>query len=367
MTNPDTNLSTTPPPSSRSLAPIQAIKSGLEQMRPQFKLQLPSHIPPERFERVILTAINNEPGLLDADRRSLFNACLKAAQDGLLPDKREGALVVFKDEDSGRKIVQWMPMVFGLIKLIRQSGEIDSVGARIVYQREIDEASPSHPTRKRFEFIIEDGVEKLYHDPMLWGDRGPKVLVYAYARFKNTGYVEYLPMHRDDVMKRKAASRAKKGPWVTWEEEMWLKTPLRALAKRLPLSSEILSRIEREEEPTVFDQMQQGAEQNIAQIAQQFSQGVPPEAEPAVHTEVRDDDEAFVAEFVERAIKVLDPMAPQEEEEGRTQEELDEFATQIRSSIQARTISEDKKRELLGAFNTAVIQKMRRLAKEGKK
>lgn len=227
-------------------------------MRPQLAMSLPSHIKPERFERVVMTAVNNNPSLLSADRRSFFNACTKAANDGLLPDGREGALVIFKG------IVQWMPMVFGLIKLIRQSGEIDSVGARIVYQKEIDEQSPSHPTRKRFEFIVEDGKEKLFHDPMLWGERGEKVLVYGYARFKDTGHVEYMPLHRKDVEKRKNASRTSgAGPWKDWEDEMWLKTAIRALAKRLPLSADVLSRIERDDEPSEFDKLRNDA---IAQL-----------------------------------------------------------------------------------------------------
>lgn len=247
-------------------------------MRPQLAVSLPSHIKPERFERIVLTAVNNDPDLISADRRSLFNACMKAAQDGLLPDKREGALVIFKDK-TGKKLVQWMPMVFGLIKKIRQSGEIDSIGARIVYQKEIDDG--------RFRFVIEEGKEKLYHDPMLWGDRGEKVLVYAYARFKETGTVEYAPLHRKDVEKRRKVSRAgDRGPWVDWEDEMWLKTAIRAIAKRLPLSAELLDSIQREAEPTEFDRLRHAA---IAQLS------APEPQEPGLTPE----------EFVDRAITVV--------------------------------------------------------------
>lgn len=246
-----TALATTPAPE-KVLPPIAQLQHGLEQMRPKFAAVLPNHISPERFERTVMTAVNTNPELLQADRRSLFNSCAQAASDGLLPDKREGALVIFKDK-AGKKLVQWMPMVFGIIKKIRQSGEIDSIGARIVYQKEIDDG--------RFRFVVEDGKEKLYHDPMLWGDRGKKVLVYAYARFKETGHVEYAPLHADDVLKRKAASKsaAYGGPWKDWEDEMWLKTAIRAIAKRLPLSAELLSEIERDPEPTHFDELRNAA------------------------------------------------------------------------------------------------------------
>lgn len=76
----------------------------------QFKAALPAHIPVERFMRVILTAIQNNPALLQVSRKSLFNAAVKAAQDGLLPDSREGAIVPYKDE------AQWLPMIAGLRK-----------------------------------------------------------------------------------------------------------------------------------------------------------------------------------------------------------------------------------------------------------
>lgn len=228
-------------------------------MRPQFKVALPSHISPERFERTVLTALNNTPDLLSADRRSLFNACSKAAQDGLLPDGREGALVIFKDKN-GKKLVQWLPMTYGLIKLMRQSGEIDSVGSRIVFAQEIED--------KKFEYFISEGREQLRHEPMLWGDRGEKVLVYAYARWKD-GHVDYLPMHRDDVLKRKKVSRAKSeySPWNVWEDEMWLKTPLKALAKRMPLSSSIMRALERDEDASEFDKLKGEAIQSIGAAA----------------------------------------------------------------------------------------------------
>lgn len=241
--------------SSKALAPVAAIKHGLEQMRPQFAVALPKHISPERFERTVLTALNNNSDLAACDRRSLFNACTKAAQDGLLPDGREGALVVFKDKN-GKKLVQWMPMTYGLIKLMRQSGEIDSVGARIVFQKEIDE--------RRFEYIISDGREQLRHEPMLWGERGEKVLVYAYVRWKD-GHIDYLPMHRDDVLKRKKASRAKSefGPWSQWEDEMWQKSAIKALAKRMPLSATLQRTIDRDDEPSEFEKLKGEALQSI--------------------------------------------------------------------------------------------------------
>lgn len=315
--------------------PLAQVKDGLDRMSTQIRAVLPSHISVDRFNRVVMTAVNLNPDLVSADRRSLFNACTKAATDGLVPDGREGALVIFKDK-SGKKLVQWMPMVSGLLKLIRQSGEIDSVGARIVYQREIDEQSPARPERKRFEFIIENGAESLYHDPILWGERGNKVLVYAYARYKDSGYVEYAVLHRQDVEKRRAASKStsSNSPWVTWETEMWLKTAIRYIAKRLPISSDILQKIDADNDPTEFDKMRHAA---IEQLG--GSQDIPEE------------------DVVERAATGF--------ANASDKDELDDFAAVIADELAALEIKPEEKAVIDKQIKTAYDTRVAELAHVG--
>src|SRR5215472_4294800 len=337
----------TPPETNQS--PLAVVAKGLEMRREQFRAMLPAHITAERFERVVMTAINIDPDLLTADRRSFYNACMRAASDGLLPDKREGALVTFNDKQAKQKLVAWMPMVFGLIKKIRQSGEIDSIGARIVYQREIDEYSPTHPERKRFEFIIEDGMEKLFHDPMLWGERGDKVLVYAYARFKD-GYVQYQPVHKSDVMKRRAVARTDK-VWSSWEDEMWLKTAIRAIAGRLPLSADVMSTIERDEAPTEFDKMRNAA---IAAL------GAP--VKEATATDITEDEDRrkvlTAEEFIANATKGLaDPGFS-------TVDELEDYAQRIRMGLNDMGTPDADKKRLLETFQHAFIDRANSLAPE---
>src|SRR4051794_157466 len=53
---------------------------------------LPPTITPKRFVSVLMTALQNKPKLLECTFPSLWNACVRAAQDGLLPDGREGAI-----------------------------------------------------------------------------------------------------------------------------------------------------------------------------------------------------------------------------------------------------------------------------------
>lgn len=213
-----------------------------ETRRVQFQELLPSEIPWDVFKDTFKIAIQRNPRLLEADRQSLWIALQKAAMDGLKPDGREGALVIFgddsEDEDGKRvatnankpKQVQWMPMVAGLIKLVRNTGEVTGIRAKLVYKGE------------RVEITDEDGVESYKHVRVIAADSeisdDPANIVggYAVVNYKD-GSWEMEPMSRTQIDRVRAVSRAKKGPWLPWYDEMAKKTILRRLIKRLDKSS----------------------------------------------------------------------------------------------------------------------------------
>jgi hypothetical protein len=119
----------TPPSPPATTAP-SASSSAAESRARDIQMALPAHITPDKFQRTVLTAVAQNPDLLKADRQSLILACYKAAQDALLPDGREAALVTFntRKKIDGQwktmKQVQYMPMVYGLRKKILQSGDV---------------------------------------------------------------------------------------------------------------------------------------------------------------------------------------------------------------------------------------------------
>ena len=106
------------------------LASSLGNASRSFSAALPAHIPVERFIRVVLTAIQTSPKLAQMDRASLWNACMRAAQDGLLPDGREGALVPFKGK------VTWIPMVGGIRKKVRNSEAIATWDVHAVHAKD---------------------------------------------------------------------------------------------------------------------------------------------------------------------------------------------------------------------------------------
>ena len=198
----------------------ETLGAQLKQRESQFTAALPAHMPVERFMRVVLTAIQNNPALANADRASLWNSCMRAAQDGLLPDGRDGALVIYRTKAGSEWIekVQWMPMIGGLRKKVRNSGEIKDWNCHVVYAKD------------HFEFELGDDPF-IKHKPFMGGDPGPVVAAYSVAQFKS-GEKSREVMTRAQIEQVRAASKSKdRGPWVDWFDEMCRKTVARRHAK----------------------------------------------------------------------------------------------------------------------------------------
>lgn len=212
--------------------PLVRLNEQLEQRLPQFQAALPAHIPVERFKRVLLTAIQQNPKLLTADRPTLFTSSMKAAHDGLLPDGREGALVIYNTKmkvngvDMWFDAVQWMPMIAGIRKKVRNSKEIATWDAKVVYDKD--------------EFLYEDGLNLiLKHKPYLDGNPGEVRAAYSVAKLK-TGEVTVDVMPRWQIDRIRNMSKAKdKGPWVDHYAEMAKKTVARRHSKVLPMSTDL--------------------------------------------------------------------------------------------------------------------------------
>lgn len=211
------------------IKPIDEIKSILRNPASieQFKKNLPAHVDADKFISVILTAIQNNPQLLEADRQSFYNACTKASLDGLLPDGREAAFVVYGMKD-GTKKVQYMPMVGGILKKVRNSGELLNLTAQVVYESD------------EFDYWSDENGEHVKHRPFLTGERGNPKLTFAIAKTKDGGiYFEFVT--EDQMAAVVNISKAKNsGPWAgPFADEMRRKTAIRRLSKRLPMSTDL--------------------------------------------------------------------------------------------------------------------------------
>ena len=119
------------------------LRTQLTRMGGEFKMALPNHISPDKFQRTVMTAVQQNPDLMEADRRTLLMAATKCATDGLLPDGREAAFVIFntkvKIKGGGEewiKMVQYMPMIAGVLKRVRNGGVVSSLQAHVIYSND---------------------------------------------------------------------------------------------------------------------------------------------------------------------------------------------------------------------------------------
>lgn len=199
--------------------PIDVLRRQLASV-PEIAQNLPSNVSPDKFRNVVITAANMNEDLLKADRKSLIGACVKCAADGLVPDGREAALVLF----SGK--VQYMPMIGGLLKRARNSGEISSIVVQVVHEKDSFIWRPSDPD------------SPVTHEvPGLMEDRGQPIGAYAIARLKD-GSVMAEVMSKGEIEKVRNVSRSKgNGPWVQWWDQMARKSVFRRLSKYLPMDA----------------------------------------------------------------------------------------------------------------------------------
>lgn len=201
---------------------VAKFREDLGRMQEQFAPMLPAHIPADRFARIVMNAVNREPKLLACTRKSLWNACMQAAEDGLLPDRREGAIVPFRLKDEGLTAT-WIPMVQGIRKKVRNSGMLSDFKQEVVYAGDI------------FEYMLGD-EPRIYHKPSDQ-QRGKNIThVYSIATFKDgTKSREVMPLAQVLQVGRK--SRAfEDGPWQdpVFFQEMAKKTVAKLHAKQLP-------------------------------------------------------------------------------------------------------------------------------------
>ena len=214
----------------------KTIQSYIKAMESEIKKALPSVLTPERFTRMVLSAISTTPKLGVCTPNSFLGAMMNAAQLGLEPNTPLGQAYLIPYKNKGVDEVQFQIGYKGLIDLAYRSGEIEVVQAHIVYAND--------------EFTCEYGLEpKLVHKPAV-SDRGDPVRVYAMFKTKSGGY-GFEVMSMDDVRNHAArysqSYNSSYSPWKTNFEEMAKKTVLKKVLKYAPLKSDFVRAVTSDE------------------------------------------------------------------------------------------------------------------------
>lgn len=216
-------------PSTRTEAGRATMQAYIKRMEGEIKKALPSVLTPERFTRIVLSALSTNPKLQETTPESFLGAMMTAAQLGMEPNTPLGQAYLLPYYNSRKRCLecQFQLGYKGLIDLAYRSGEVSTIQAHVVYEHD--------------KFSYAYGLEpQLEHVPAM-GDRGSPTHVYAVFRTKDGGY-SFGVMSIDDV--RRHAQRYSKsfenGPWQTNFEEMAKKTVLKRVLKYAPLKSDFV-------------------------------------------------------------------------------------------------------------------------------
>lgn len=192
-------------------------------------------------DRYMLAAYNaacKVPALLDATQASLVTCIVEAAQLNLDIGGPLGHahLVPFYDGKRKCMVAQLVIGFRGYQELAYRTGRVSSFDI--------------HPVHAKDHFTFRYGTGKtLEHVPNMDEERGPLVAAYACVMFTNGGF-DFEVVGPADA---KRAMKSSKGAWYSdgnpnknspWHQpdnvgEMWCKTAVRRLAKRLPFCAEL--------------------------------------------------------------------------------------------------------------------------------
>lgn len=207
-----------------------SLKGLIKAMEPEIKKALPSVITPERFTRMVFTALSSTPKLQQCTPQSFLGAMMQAAQLGLEPNTPVGQAYLIPYGN----VCQFQLGYKGLLDLAYRSGEIKDVQAHEVHEND--------------EFEYELGLEpKLKHIPAM-SNRGPVTMYYAVWHTKTGGY-GFEVMSKDDVLEfaQKKSKSFHNGPWQSDFDAMAKKTVLKRSLKYAPIATDFVKAVSTDE------------------------------------------------------------------------------------------------------------------------
>ena len=220
----------------RPADPSSTMKAYITRMKGEIAKALPSVMTPERFTRIVTSAISTTPQLAQTTPQSFLGAMMTAAQLGLEPNTPLGQAYLLPYKNHGRLECQFQLGYKGLIDLAYRSGQVTIIQA--------------HEVRENDEFSYSFGLEPTLHHVPARSDRGQVVCYYAMFRTKDGGF-GFEVMSREDVeahaRKYSKSYGGSFSPWSTNFDEMAKKTVLKKCLKYAPLKSDFIRAVASDE------------------------------------------------------------------------------------------------------------------------
>lgn len=209
------------------------LKALLVTMESQIAKALPSVLTPERYTRMVMTALSTNLTLQQCTPQSFLGAVMQAAQLGVEPNTPLGQAYLIPYRNKGVLEVQFQLGYQGLLDLAYRSGDVSIIDAQAVHQNDF--------------FEYEYGLEpKLKFKPAMT-DRGPVIAYYAMFKTKDGGF-NFTVMSKQDIEKHRdlysKAAEKSFSPWKTNFDSMARKTVLKQVLKYAPKKSEFARALE---------------------------------------------------------------------------------------------------------------------------
>lgn len=239
-----------------------SLKGLIKAMEPEIKKALPSVITPERFTRMVFTALSSTPKLQQCTPQSFLGAMMQAAQLGLEPNTPVGQAYLIPYGN----VCQFQLGYKGLLDLAYRSGEIKDIQAHEVHEND--------------DFEYELGLEpKLKHIPAM-SNRGSVTMYYAVWHTKTGGY-GFEVMSKDDVLEfaQKKSKSFHNGPWQSDFDAMAKKTVLKRALKYAPIATDFVKAVATDEtvKSNISASMEDEPDETMTIDAEPIPQNVDPE------------------------------------------------------------------------------------------
>ena len=314
------------------------VVSLLEKMKPQMALALPKHLTPDRLARLALTEFSKVPKLSECDPYSFIACIMICGQMGLEPGPLAHCyLIPFQNNKTGKLECTFMLSYKGMIELARRSGQIISLSAHAVYEKD--------------KFSYSFGLnETLEHVPA-FGDRGKFIAVYACAKLQGGG-VQFDVLSHHEIEQIRQSSKAKNSiPWLNHFDEMARKSAIRRLFKYLPVSIDIQKAVAFEDKAdmgntTALEIMQSDSDLDFASNFIGHNTG------ETVDTNTGEISQA------DQLAEQLKPSAPVEPTKPTASSANIDQLTAITDLMREQNINNNRRLELLKKFNVNDIVKL---------
>lgn len=196
----------------------------IKAQEPAIKRALSQQISFERFSRICMTAVRQNPKLQQCNPMSFLGALMQSAQLGLEPNTPLGQAYIIPYGKEATFQIGYQ----GLLDLAYRTNQYKSIYAVAVYEND--------------HFEYEEGLfRKLEHKPSMKPE-GEPIYYYAVYHLINGGY-GFAVMSRDEIINHRnkysaAAKSGRSSPWDTDFDSMAKKTVLKQALKYAPKSVE---------------------------------------------------------------------------------------------------------------------------------